>query len=95
MEWSAIFQLIDPKLLIVVAACWVLGFILKNTPRVPDWSIVYLVTLFAVVVTIWLLGFQAESILQGILCGAFAVYGHQLYKQAKQAAEKGEDDSAK
>jgi hypothetical protein len=90
MEWSAIFQLIDPSLLIVVAACWALGFILKQTPFVPNWSIIYLVTAFSISFAIWDKGFRPESILQGILCGAFAIYGHQLIKQARQAREEDE-----
>ena len=95
MEWSAIIQLIEPKLLIVVVACWVLGYILKNTPSVPDWSIVYWVTAFAIVFTIWLLGFVPEAILQGLMCGAVAVYGNQLLKQAKKASDdKGENQHA-
>jgi hypothetical protein len=81
MEWSEIFNLIDPKLYLVVAACWALGYSLKKTPRVPDWTIVYILSLFAIVFTIWILGFTPEALLQGILCGAVAVYGHQLVKQ--------------
>ncbi|MHA6530171.1 phage holin family protein [Paenibacillus sp. BAC0078] len=65
----------------VVAVCWVIGYILKQTPRVPDWTIIYVVTLAAVVVVCLMLGFSPESILQGILCGAVAVYGNQLVKQ--------------
>lgn len=83
MEWNVIFNLIDPKLLIVVAVCWVVGVVVKQTPRIPDWAIVYIVTVVAVGFAIALLGFTAEVILQGILCGAFAVYGHQLVKQTK------------
>lgn len=83
MDWNMIWTLIDPRLLIVVAACWILGFILKQTPRVPDWSIVYVVVLFAVLITVWLLGWGPESLIQGILAGAFAVFGHQFVKQAK------------
>lgn len=82
MDWNVVFDLIDPELLAVVAACWVLGYILKQTPRVPDWTIVYIVTAFAIVLTIWMLGFHVRSVIQGILCGAFAVYGHQLIKQS-------------
>lgn len=88
MEWSAIFNLIDPKLLIVVAACWVIGYVLKQTPSVPNWSIVYIVTLVAVVLTVWLLGWGPESLIQGVLCGAFAVYGNQLVKQAKKGVDE-------
>lgn len=86
MEWPILFDLIDAKLLIVVAACWALGYILKQTPRVPDWGIVYIVTAFAVVIVIIMDGPSAESVLQGILCGAVSVYGHQLVKQGKEGA---------
>ncbi|QJD81732.1 phage holin family protein [Cohnella herbarum] len=89
MEWNAIFQLIDPKLLIVVAACWVIGGGLKRAPRVPDWSIIFIVILVAVLLTGWLIGFGAESVIQGILVGAFAVTGHQALKQAKEAVGDG------
>lgn len=84
MEWNMIFDLIDPRLLIVVAACWVLGYIFKNTPVVPDWTIVYIVTGLAVLLVIWLHGFGPDAIIQGVLCGAVAVYGHQLAKQTKE-----------
>lgn len=86
-EWSTLINFIDPALLIVVACCWVLGAILKRTPHVPDWSIVYIVTLFAVVFALWMTEFAPEAILQGILCGAVAVYGHQLIKQGKKGVD--------
>lgn len=84
MEWNAIVNLIDPALIIVVAVCWVLGYIIKQTPRVPDWCIVYIVTAIAIVVTLLLQGLTITSVLQGILCGAVSVYGHQLVKQGKE-----------
>lgn len=87
MDWNMIWQLIDPKLLIVVAACWIIGSVLKQTPKVPDWSIVYIVVVVAVLLTVWMLGWSAESLIQGILAGAFAVFGHQVVKQAKNGAE--------
>lgn len=94
MEWGIVFEFIDPMLLVVVATCWCLGYILKQTPRIPDWSIVYVITLAAVLLTIWLIGFGPDAIIQGVLCGAFSVYGHQLVKQTKEAAagDKHEED---
>ncbi|MGG4096219.1 phage holin family protein [Paenibacillus lautus] len=85
MEWNMIFDLIDPRLLIVVAACWVIGFVLKKTPKVRDWSIVYIVMIVAVWLTIGLLGWSVEALIQGILAGAFAVFGHQAVKQTAEA----------
>lgn len=84
MDWQTVFGLIDTQLLVVVAACWCLGYVLKRTPKVPDWTIVYIVTLAAIVVVIGLHGVSVQSIIQGVLCGAFAVYGHQVVKQAKE-----------
>lgn len=91
MDWNTIWELIDSQLLMVIAACWIIGYILKQTPYVPDWCIVYVVTFAAVLLTIWLLGFGPESIIQGVLAGAFAVYGNQLVKQARK---KGDQDKS-
>ncbi|WP_019910547.1 phage holin family protein [Paenibacillus sp. HW567] len=89
MEWSAVANFIKPELLIVVAVCWVIGYVLKQTPRVPDWTIVYAVTVVAIIVVCIIQGFTAGSILQGVLCGAVAVYGNQLVKQTtKKSGEE-------
>ncbi|OKP67560.1 hypothetical protein A3842_28060 [Paenibacillus sp. P3E] len=88
MEWNAIANFIKPELLVVVAVCWVVGYILKQTPRVPDWTIIYAVTVVAVIIVSLTMGFTAESILQGILCGAVAVYGNQLVKQTKKSGDE-------
>ncbi|MFH5185704.1 phage holin family protein [Paenibacillus sp. TAB 01] len=91
MEWNAIIQLLDPKLLIVLAACWVIGYVLKQTPRVPNWSIIFVVTAVAVAFTVSMLGVTPEAILQGILAGAVAVYGYEFLKATKQAKESDDD----
>lgn len=85
MEWNMIFELIDPRLLIVLAACWVIGAVLKITPNVPDWIIVYAVIVVGVFLTIGILGWSVESLIQGILTGAFSVFGHQALKQTVKA----------
>lgn len=87
MDWTSIFGLIDPALLLVVAGCWVLGYVLKQTPKLPDWTIVYIVTVFAVAAVIGMQGLSVQSAIQGVLCGAFAVYGNQVVKQTKEGAD--------
>ncbi|RXZ84167.1 hypothetical protein EBB07_03540 [Paenibacillaceae bacterium] len=84
--WNGIWYLIAPELLVVVAACWVVGYALKKTPGVPNWSIVYIVTVIAIALVVYLQGWSAQSIIQGILAGAFAVFGHQFVKQGQGAA---------
>jgi 4-hydroxybenzoate polyprenyltransferase len=84
VDWETLFGLIDPSLFVVVAACWALGYILKQTPRVPDWTIVYIVTVAAVAVVVAMQGLTVQAVIQGVLCGAFAVYGHQVVKQTRE-----------
>ncbi|PZD96410.1 hypothetical protein DNH61_07830 [Paenibacillus sambharensis] len=86
-EWSLVFRLLDTRLLIVLVACWLFGYMLKRTPIIPNWAIVYLVTLVSVIFTIWLLGFGPIQLLQGFLCGAVSVYGYQVVKQGAEAVE--------
>lgn len=88
MEWSAISNFIKPELLVIVAVCWIIGYVLKQTPKVPDWTIIYLVTLAAIIIVCFTLGLNVESFLQGILCGAVAVYGNQLVKQTKKGVSE-------
>lgn len=87
MEWEIINGLIDARLLVVVAACWVIGYILKQTPQVPNWTIIYIVTAVAIVFVILMLGLSVESVVQGILVGAVAVFGNQLVKQTKKGVD--------
>ncbi len=84
MDWDTLFGLIDPSLMLVVAACWALGAIIKQTPRVPDWTIVYIVTIAAIIAVVALQGLTVQAVIQGILCGAFSVYGHQVVKQTRE-----------
>lgn len=91
MDWKIIEGLLDAQLLIVLLACWVLGFILKQTPRIPNWSIVYIVTAVSIGFAVLLLGNSPLSYLQGFLCGAVAVYGYELVKQGKQGVQSDAD----
>lgn len=90
MDWGTIAGLIDTRLLLVLAACWVIGYGLKRTPLVPDWSILYIVIVVAALLTAGVIGFTVEAAIQGIIVGAVAVTGHQAVKQAKEAV--GDDD---
>lgn len=86
MDWTTIFELINPALFGVLAVCWIIGFALKKTPKVPDWTILYIVTAVAIALVVMSLGWGVESLIQGVLTGAFAVYGNQFVKQAVRGA---------
>jgi len=92
MDWNVIAGLIDVRLAGVLAACWIIGYGLKRTPRVPDWSILFIVIAVAALLTGGVIGYTVEAIVQGILVGALAVVGHQAVKQAREAAGDGKSD---
>ncbi|MCY9593709.1 hypothetical protein PC41400_21525 [Paenibacillus chitinolyticus] len=91
MNWETVINLIDSSFIVVVAACWVVGYVLKSTPRFPDWLIPYAVGVFAITFTVWTEGFSPANVLQGVLCAAAAVYGDQLTKQVKKGVGKNAD----
>ncbi|MCM3746512.1 phage holin family protein [Paenibacillus pasadenensis] len=87
MDWTIINALIKPELAGVLAVCWILGYVLKQTPKIPNWSIIYIVTLVSLLMTCMLLDWTVMSIIQGVLCAAVAVFGYQIVKQTTKAAE--------
>lgn len=68
--------------LIVIPALLILGKIIKETPNVKTWTIPYILLVLGVSITVAMLGFNVDSIIQGVLVSGAAVFGHELYKQA-------------
>lgn len=70
--------------LIVIPVLLILGKMIKETPKVKDWLIPYVLLGLGIVFTVGLMGISVDSILQGVLVSGAAVFGHELYKQAKE-----------
>ncbi|WP_035186521.1 phage holin family protein [Alteribacter aurantiacus] len=71
--------------LIVIPVLMILGKIIKQTPRVPDWLIPYMLLILGITFTTFLMGLSIEAFIQGILVTGGAVFGHQLIKQTRRA----------
>lgn len=69
--------------LIIIPALWVIGAILKNTPKILDWTIPYFLLVLGVLGAMGIMGVSVDSVIQGILVSGAAVLGHQLVKQTK------------
>lgn len=67
----------------IIPALMILGKIIKDTPKVQDWLIPYILLVLGIIFTIGVIGFSFDSVIQGILVSGAAVFGNQLYKQAK------------
>lgn len=72
---------ISNNVYIVSFVLFIIGLILKNTPKIPNWSIPYILCVLGIILCNIILGLSLNACLQGILTAGVAVYVHQLGKQ--------------
>lgn len=77
-----LIKLVPEQLLILVAALYVIGIFLKNTSKVADWTIPWILLVVGIIGSIALEGFSAVAVIQGIICAGVAVFTNQLIKQS-------------
>lgn len=82
-------KFIPETLGLLVAVLYIIGTFLKDSPKVKDWSIPWILTLLGIAGSCGLQGFNTTSVLQGIACAGVAVLTNQLKKQV--GIKKAED----
>jgi hypothetical protein len=65
----------------LVPALWVIGYALKQTPKIPDWSIIWILLAISIGFGTYAFGFSTTGIINGIIAAGVAVLGHQMYWQ--------------
>lgn len=78
-----IINFVEESMIIVVAALYVLGILLKNS-RVKDELIPWILILIGLVVSMWMNGINPDSFIQGILVTGAAVLANNLIKQTSK-----------
>lgn len=68
-------------LVTVVPVLIILGFALKNTPKVPDWTIVWVLLLLGALAGVLAVGFNVEGFANGVIAAGLAIASHQAFKQ--------------
>ncbi len=81
-------EYIVEQALIVIPVLLILGKIIKETPKVKDWLIPYTLLVLGIIFTVFLTGFNVDSVIQGVLVSGAAVFGNQLFKQTKERIDK-------
>lgn len=76
-----IYSYIYEDALIIVPALVVLGKIIKETPRIKNWCIPYILLLIGEVLTVAILGISSRSIIQGVLVTGVSVFSYEAWKQ--------------
>ena len=77
--------------LILIPVLFIFGKLLKETPKLANWLIPYILLVVGVVLAFFLIGFTVHGIVQGVLVSGTAVFTHQLFKQAKNKDKENVD----
>ena len=68
---------------ILIPVLYVIGLMLKKTPKLADWLIPWILLALGMVGGFFLSDMQFKGLLQGVLVAGFTVFSHQIYKQTK------------
>ena len=68
--------------LILIPVIYVLGMMLKGTEKVSDKYIPIILLPIGVILAMFIVGFNVNGFIQGVLVTGVAVYANQLVKQA-------------
>lgn len=83
-----IMDYIVEQALVLIPVLYVLGIMLKNTGRIKDWTIPWILLICGIGGAIALMGFNINAFIQGILVVGVTVYANQLFKQSIDKREE-------
>jgi len=79
---NEIIQYIVSEALVLMPVLFIIGLLLKNTPKVPDWTIPWVLLVLGVASGIVIVGDVLQGAIQGVLVTGSTVLAHQLIKQS-------------
>lgn len=75
------WEYIKDEALVLVPALYLIGWIIKKIPKIPDWIIPIVLMTIAVPAAMGLIGWTIDGAIQGILVAGVTVLTNQVYKQ--------------
>jgi len=79
-----LIKFVPEQLLILVAALYVIGVFLKNTSKVADWVIPWVLLIVGTIGALLIEGVSGLAFIEGIICAGVAVLTNQLIKQSTE-----------
>ncbi|MCC0697753.1 MULTISPECIES: phage holin family protein [unclassified Clostridioides] len=79
-----LISFIPEQLLILVAALYVIGAGCKKYKQLDNKYIPVVLLALGVGFSIWMLGLNADAVLQGVICWGISIGINQTYKQLKE-----------
>lgn len=78
-------EFIMENVLYLVPMLIVLGKIIKEIPKIPNWLIPFTLLVLGVIAANAILGWSVPATVQGVLVAGTAVFGNQAWKQGAKA----------
>ena len=78
-----LISFIPEQLLILVAALYVLGLGFKKYKQLDNKYIPVVLLILGIGFSVWMLGLNADAVLQGVICWGISIGINQTYKQLK------------
>ncbi|MBY2478571.1 phage holin family protein [Clostridioides difficile] len=79
-----LISFIPEQLLILVAALYVLGVGCKKYKQLDNKYIPVVLLILGIGFSVWMLGLNADAVLQGVICWGISIGINQTYKQLKE-----------
>ncbi|MDI7814923.1 phage holin family protein [Clostridioides difficile] len=79
-----LISFIPEQLLILVAALYVAGAGCKKYKQLDNKYIPVVLLILGVGFSVWMLGLNADAVLQGVICWGISIGINQTYKQLKE-----------
>ncbi|MFT8351742.1 phage holin family protein [Clostridium saccharoperbutylacetonicum] len=79
-----IAQYIAQNALILIPALYIIGMIIKNTEQINDKYIPVILLIIGILGAVGIMGFNSNSVIQGVLVTGATVYANQLIKQTSK-----------
>jgi hypothetical protein len=78
---------------ILIPVLYVIGLLLKKTPKLPDWLIPWILLALGMAGGFFLSDMQFRGLLQGVLVTGVTVFTNQLYKQTTCKSKEDKTDN--
>ena len=76
----SIINFLNKILYCISLILYIVGLLLKQIPKIPNWSIPYILGLLGIIACNLITSISIESTVQGIIVTGLAVYAHQISK---------------
>ena len=74
--------------LVLIPVLYILGIMLKNTGKIKDWTIPWILLTCGIACCVAIMGVNIQAVLQGVLVTGASVFGNQLVKQSTEKKEQ-------